>query len=322
MKYTIKYQNFNESKGISDSCEKVLYAIWNIIEDDILSFKSSKILFDIEEEDFNVKELNIEFVINKSNKRICYGETILKNSKILDTNLVGSSIKLNIEIDSIDDEFIYYIKSVLLHELLHLFQHYNILKGGKFRPESFSIGSIIPQLRNIVKTKYGEYLLDILYYSLSHELSAQLHQYYLYKICKKEYKRLFDIENVLDNFKIIKLSQEEENDINLIKKHIKNSIKFYTNNKKYLQDINKSLWSLDNNETFLNELKSVINNRLKWIRKKIKLIDSKIEETKIVRYDEWISLPTNWDDHDFYDNIMYQNFIIENLNDCPIIDNI
>ena len=104
--------------------------------------------------------------------------------------------------------------------------------------------------------------------------------------------------------------------------HIKNSIKFYTNNKKYSHDINKSIWSLDNNEIFLNELKSVINNRLKWIRKKIKLIDSKIEDSKIIRYDEWVSLPTNWDDHDFYDNIVYQNFIIENLNDCPNIDNI
>jgi hypothetical protein len=139
---------------------------------------------------------------------------------------------------------------------------------------------------------------------------------------KKEYKRLFDIKNLLDNFNIIKLSSDEENDINLIKMHIKNSIKFYTNNKKYSHDINKSIWSLDNNEIFLNELKSVINNRLKWIRKKIKLIDSKIEDSKIIRYDEWVSLPTNWDDHDFYDNIVYQNFIIENLNDCPNIDNI
>ena len=107
MNYIIKYQNFSESKGISDSCEKVLYKIWNIIQDDIYNFKSSNILFNIEEDDFNVKDLEIEFSIEKSNERICYGETILKNSKILDNNLIGSSIKLNIKMDNIDDEFKY-----------------------------------------------------------------------------------------------------------------------------------------------------------------------------------------------------------------------
>ena len=124
--------------------------------------------------DFNVKELKVEFTINKSNERRCYGETNLKGTTISNNSLIGSSINLNIKIDEIDDKFIYYIKSVLLHELLDLFQHYNILKDSKFRPQSFSIGSIIPQLRKAVKTKYGEYLLDILYYSLPHELSAQL----------------------------------------------------------------------------------------------------------------------------------------------------
>ena len=68
---------------------------------------------------------------------------------------------------------------------------------------------------------------------------------------------------------------------------------------------------------FLKELKSIIDNRLKWINKKIKLIDSKINESKTIIYDEWVSLPTNWDDHDYYDSIEYQEFIVENLNDCP-----
>ena len=41
MKYIVRYENFNESKGISDSCEIVLYKIWNLIEGDILNFKSN-----------------------------------------------------------------------------------------------------------------------------------------------------------------------------------------------------------------------------------------------------------------------------------------
>jgi hypothetical protein len=314
MEYIVRYENFNESKGISDSCENVLYKIWNLIEYDILNLKSNSILYDINEVDFNVKELKVEFTINKSNERRCYGETNLKGTIISNNSLIGSSINLNIKIDEIDDKFIYYIKSVLLHELLHLFQHYNILKDSKFRPQSFSIGSIIPQLRKLVKTKYGEYLLDILYYSLPHELSAQLHQYYLYRVNGENYDKLAQITNFLKNFNI---DSNHNDDISFIKNHIKNSIKFYVKNKKYLSDINKSLWSIDDNLLFLKELKSIIDNRLKWIDKKIKLIDSKINEPKTIRYDEWISLPTNWDDHDYNDSIKYQKFIIDNLNDCP-----
>jgi hypothetical protein len=36
MRYIIKYENFNESKGISDSCEKVLNEVWLNIENDTL----------------------------------------------------------------------------------------------------------------------------------------------------------------------------------------------------------------------------------------------------------------------------------------------
>jgi hypothetical protein len=35
MKYIVRYENFNESKGISDSCEKILNGIWLKIEYDI-----------------------------------------------------------------------------------------------------------------------------------------------------------------------------------------------------------------------------------------------------------------------------------------------
>jgi hypothetical protein len=36
MKYIVRYGNFNESKGISDSCEKITNQIWNDIEGDII----------------------------------------------------------------------------------------------------------------------------------------------------------------------------------------------------------------------------------------------------------------------------------------------
>lgn len=317
MKYIVRYDNFNESKGISDSCEKVLYKVWNLIESDILSYNNSEVTYDINETDFKVSGLGIKYSINKSDNRICYGIVELNNSKIINDKLIDSKINLKIDVDVFDDEFIYYIKSVLLHELLHLFQHYNILKGNKFRPESFSIGSIIPQLRNIIKTKYGNYILDILYYSLPHELSAQIHQYYLYKLNDKEYKKIEQIIKLLNNFKPITLSIEENNDISYIKKHILNSIKFYTNNKKYLSDINKSIWNIKDNDLFLNKFMDIINKRIEWVNKKIILIDKNISDQSKIRYDETISLPTNWDDNEYHYIKDVYDFISTNLIGCP-----
>jgi predicted SprT family Zn-dependent metalloprotease len=316
MKYVVKYQNFNESKGISDSCENVLYKIWEQIEDDILLKKENIISVNIDEDDFKVKDLKLKYSITNSDDKTCYGITDVKNSEIEENHLTSSKIELNISIDEFDDEFIYYIKSVLLHELLHLFQHYNVLKGNKFRPESFSIGSILQQLRKNVNTKYAEYFLDILYYSLPHELSAQLHQYYLYKINDREYKKIEQILNLLRNFKIKTLSTDEDKDILFIKKHILNSIKFYTDNKNYLSDINKSLWNISDNSLFLNEFEKLINKRIKWVDKKISLINNKLISKNEIKY-ETIFLPSNWDDHNYSDIIDTYKFIIGNLNDCP-----
>jgi hypothetical protein len=63
MNYILKYENFNESKGISDSCEKFLYRIWNSIESDINDLKSNEYYFDIDEFDFKCKKIKIKFKI-------------------------------------------------------------------------------------------------------------------------------------------------------------------------------------------------------------------------------------------------------------------
>ncbi len=38
--YIVRYENFNGSKGISDSCEKMTNSIWNDIEDFSLHIKT------------------------------------------------------------------------------------------------------------------------------------------------------------------------------------------------------------------------------------------------------------------------------------------
>lgn len=317
MKYIVRYENFNESKGISDSCEKITNSIWNDIEDDIINSKSSNLKFDIDELDFKSKNIILNYKISNGDINTCDAQTILKESKIVDEYLTNVVININIICKEFDDEFIYYIKSVLLHELLHIFQHYNILSGNKFRPESFSIGSIIPQLRNVVKTKYGSYILDILYYSLSHEISAQIHQYYLYKVNNKYYKRIFDIRDLIDGFKTKKLEKDEESDLVLMKKHIVGSIDYFTSNKNYKYDIDNSIWNESNIYIFLNKFKKLLEYKVKWINKKINLVDKKIKDMKIIKYDENTTLPHDWN---IYDLSVRNSFISENLSDPSNIE--
>lgn len=314
MKYIVRYENFNESKGISDSCEKITNQIWNDIESDIIDSNNISKKFTFSEEDFKLKDIQIDFIFNKGLVNTCNAITDLKNSTIENNYLLNTRILFNIKYDIIDESFLYYIKSVIFHEVLHVFQNYNLKINDKFRPESFSIGSIIPQIRNTIKTEYVSYILDILYYSLSHELSAQLHQYYIYKIDDREYKRLDEIKNLLTNFKIKKLDEQESKELDYVKNHILKSIKYFTNNKNYNKDIDSSIWN-KNNEEFLNGLSNIIKYKLNWIDKKIKLINNK----KKIDYNETFTYCGDLQDYKY---LNFSLFINQNLNNCPIIDNI
>lgn len=318
MEHIIKYSNFNESRGISTSCENILYNIWNDIEADILSKKSNCITVDIDELDFKVKNIKIHYKIETDKNNICNATTKL-GATVIDNYLTNISINLNIKIFEIDDEFVYYIKSIIFHELLHIFQHYNIIINKKFRPESFSIGVVLPQLRNIIKTDYGKYILDILYFSLSHELSAQIHQYYLYRNKHIVYQKIFNIKNILSDFEIRELDKNENDEISIIKMHILKSITFYTTNSNYNKNIQKSIWNESDNIIFLNKLKTIIDKKLVWINKKIKLIDSNFES--LITYETNNTLLTNWDEHEINDIYEYNDYIKENLSDLKLMDN-
>ncbi len=313
MEYIVRYENFNESKGISDSCERITNSIWNDIENDIINTNNISRSFNYSEDDFKLRDIQIDFIFTKDKENSCGAITDLKNSEIEDNYLLNTKILFNVKYHIIDDAFLYYIKSVIFHEILHVFQNYNLKTNDKFIPESFSIGSIIPQIRSHIKTKYISYILDVLYYSLSHELSAQLHQYYIYKIDDREYKRLDDIKNLLTNFKIKELDSDESKELDYVKKHILNSIKYFTNNKNYKKDIESSIWN-KNNEELLNGIYNLIKQKLKWIDKKIKLINN-----KKINYNETF---TYYGDLQDYKYLKFSLFIKENLNNCPIIDNI
>lgn len=133
----------------------------------------------------------------------------------------------------------------------------------------------------------------------------------------KYYKRIFDIIDFINGFEIKKLEGNEESDLILIKKHIVGSIGYFTSNKNYKYDINNSIWNESDIYIFLDKFKKLLGYKVKWINKKINLVDAKIKDMKIIRYDEDITLPHDWK---MYDLSIRNSFIKENLSDTSSME--
>ncbi len=104
MKYII-------TSGISDSCDIVLNEIWKTIESDIQSLKSNSMSFNIDRVDIKCKDISFTYNIQSGLENLCNGQSLLKDSKIIDGYLTNVSIKLDIVYSDMNDEFIYYLNN-------------------------------------------------------------------------------------------------------------------------------------------------------------------------------------------------------------------
>lgn len=307
------YQFINESK------QNVFDELSDII---IERFENKDYLFSIEhyskefnKRKFKIKNLNIEFIFTKDSENRCGGICDITRSKLDNDYLLDVKIKFSINYKAIDSDFIKYIHSVIKHEIFHLYQAYNLKINNKFKPESWVIGSLIPTFRRFFKTNYVSYILDVLYISLSHEIYSQLQQYYFYKKDNLNYNKIDNIQKNLENF-IIKpnLDEYEVSEISNMKKFIIKGLKD-NDNKKYKNDVDKSIWNEEDLSTFLIKLKQYFKEKSDLIKSKIEKIedefnlDKKIEET----FGEWISLPSDFEnmtinDFDLVDDIIVDVF--------------
>jgi len=301
MRYLNNYNGFLlETKSISDSCEVLQEKIINDLENIINKFDKNVVVhnyYDLDEKDFKLKKLKVIFNLIKFNKNICNGITDLKNSKLEDEVLDFVQVKFDIFIENKNDDYFNdFINSVVLHECLHIFQHYNILTNKKFRPSSWSIGVILNQLRGSFSDKINN-IIELLYESLLHEIAAQIHQYYYFEKKKKKYIEIYNTINNLENFNIPILNENEMIELNYLKDKIYQSIIFYTTNKNYIKKLNKSMWIEKNNDIFLEGVKNMLSDRAKYIKKKMLKIDKKIKED----FDnlEYKTIPTTFLDKDF-----------------------
>jgi hypothetical protein len=295
----MKIEKFSEF--INESRENIFDGLSDIIID---RFNNKEYNFTINEyfkssqkRIFKIKKLEVKFHLNKDSENFCNGLCDVTKSEIKDDYLVNPIFIFEVGYSNLNDDFIRYIHSVIKHEVLHLYQVYNLKINNKFKPESWVIGSLIPTFRRFFKEEYVKNILDLLYKSLSHEIYSQLQQYYFYKKDNLEYKKINIITDELSNFKIKKtLNEYEISEITNLKNFILKGLK-NNDNKKYNKDVDKSMWNDSNIHSFLEKLDLYFKQKVDLIKNKIRKIDNELDiDIKINEaLNQWISLPTNLD---------------------------
>lgn len=321
MDYLNNYNTYLlERKSISDSCEILQETISKDLHNILINFNninlSNEFTYELSENDLKLDNIKVIFNLYKYKENVCNSVARFNNSKM--SNDILSNIEIVLDIYISDKDEIYfndYIDSVILHECLHIFQYYNISKNNKFRSSSWSIGVILSQFRNNFKSDYINNIIELLYKTLSHEIDAQIHQYYYFSKIGKKYNKIFDNIKDIEKFNIKKLSNIEEIELNLLKDKIYQSIYYYSKNKKYIKKLNKSIWKETNNDKFLIDLKELFDIRLKYIKSKISSVDNRINEGNL----EFSSIPSAIFHKDFnrmylYDPIFFKNLLNENFN--------
>jgi len=302
------YEFINESKqNVFDELSNIIIDKFNNSEYNFTINEYSKSL---DKRRFKVKGLKVIFNLKVDNENFCNGICDVTRSEIKDDYLINSSIVFDIGYVKIDDNFIRYINSVIKHEIMHLYQVYNLKVNNKFKPESWVIGSLLPTFRSFLKEDYSKVILNLLYISLSHEIYSQLQQYYFYKKDNLRYEKVEKIIRDLNNFQIKnELSDSEISELSNLKKFIVRGLK-NNNNIKYKKDVDKSFWNEEDIYSFLYELKQYFKQKSDLLGLKIKKIDRELNfEGKVNdSLDVWISLPTDPDKI--------------NLNNFSIIDDI
>ena len=247
---------------------------------------------------FKIKELSIQFNLIKGDEYFCNGLCDVTKSEIKDDYLINSSIVFDIgHISLDDDDFIKYIHSVIRHEVMHLYQVYNLKVNNKFKPESWVIGSLLPTFRKFLKEEYSQVILNLLYSSLSHEIYSQLQQYYFYKKDSFEYQKIEKIIKDLDNFQIKNnLSDNEILEISNLKDYIVKGLK-NNNNIKYKKDVDKSFWNENDIYLFLDGLNKYFKHKSDLIKSKMKKINKELDFGGKINdsLNTWISLPTDFE---------------------------
>jgi len=298
----LKFYEFRVNKG-DNVFDELSEIIIDGIDGGLLYFEIREYSKSVGVRKLKVKSLKITINKYKSKENLCNANIkVSKETSIEDDYLIGSQIEFNVFINDLNDDFKRYIHSVVKHEVLHLYQIYNLKINKKFSPESWTIGSILPLFNKTFKEEYTKKTIMNIYKSLSHEIYSQLYQYYFYKKDGLEYKKIGEIIEDLRGFVIEEnLSDHQIIEINTMRKYILDSL-LKNGNRKWKGDVNNSLWKKGDVHQFLKSLKDLFIEKSNLIESKMRRIDKELslddKINEMVNEYEYFSLPTNFDELD------------------------
>ena len=115
MKYIARYGNFNESKGISDSCEKITNQIWSDLESDIINSNNISKKFNL---DIKFKDLTL---FPKLHQKIFELENVCDNIFLYFYDYSDTENKYILKTDDVGySNIIIKLEENLYHSLLNL----------------------------------------------------------------------------------------------------------------------------------------------------------------------------------------------------------
>jgi len=269
----------NEGRGIPNVLKRVLEDVFNDLD------LTSQNTFDIDEFEFKINGLIISY-INTKNKtiyaRVKSGKPSMEKELILNNPIID--VYLDFEKYDLSD-----LKRVVLHELLHIYEIYNRIKGKTKKDLDWFNSNKLIEIRNKYKNdKFLDSFIYVLYLTFSNEINARVAETYSVLIDERSedythvkttlsksnaWQKMLEIKNFnFDNYKINKplciTFFKEYN--SLIRPRLKQKFKIF--------DIPESERDID---FILKNYKYLFDKKVKYFENKLlKLIPEVIEDAK------------------------------------------
>lgn len=295
MKHIKKYKEYlTESKSISDITVEYTNILWDdistLIENvkndteslNMIYLKRYNKIYTLNDTQFKIKDLQVDIKIHKFKSNVCNGVADMQNISYDDNDvLYYPLLKLEIYFTEFDDDFERYIKSVVLHEMVHIYQVYNM--RSKKMDSNWHIGNTIISTKNKINNVYVKQLSNILYRASEHEIMAQLHQYFLYiSEYNKPYPYIFDIQKSLSEFDTSKYVIDADfiKDLNIFRYVYNKRTEINKPNNKYYRNVSfvwKKVITYDNVHKFLKYVEDFVGKSLLFLNKKMKRVEEKCE---------------------------------------------
>jgi hypothetical protein len=310
-----------ESISISDITVEYTNHIWKdsilkyikTTEDDPKSLnktfdKEYTVSCDFDNKEFKIDNLSILVNLRRYSSNVCNAIADLGKSIYSDDTIINPKIKLEIYFDDFDEDFKIYIKSVLLHEMLHVYQVYNM--RNKKMDSNWNLGNTIISTRDYIYNPYVKEVSEILYYSAEHEIMAQIHQYFMFKTHNnKRYEKIFEIKQKLEEYDpYVMLNNVDDKlikQLNLFRDIYNKRLILHKPNNKYYKNASlvwKKEITKNNINKFLDNINTFVKKSASFLDKKMKHIDRKTEKEIFEKYD-------------IFGYYRYIEFLVENQND-------